>query len=106
MTEILKTAALAVTVCVICAVIKQHRPEYAPIVQIAAVAVIAAYCVSVLIKALGVAGAAQITGDICRDKGNSAVAGASELAAKAAIIALALPLIRSAVGLAKELINI
>lgn len=130
MTEILKTAALAVTVCVICAVIKQHRPEYAPIVQIAAVAVIAAYavrvlqniisqlvffadmssagneCVSVLIKALGVAVAAQITGDICRDNGNSAVAGASELAAKAAIIALALPLIRSAVGLAKELINI
>ena len=48
MTEILKTAALAVTVCVICAVIKQHRPEYAPIVQIAAVAVIAAYAVRVL----------------------------------------------------------
>lgn len=48
MTEILKTAALAVTVCVICAVIKQHRPEYAPIVQIAAVAVIAAYAVHVL----------------------------------------------------------
>ena len=63
-------------------------------------------CASVLIQALGVAVAAQITGDICRDNGNSAAAGASELAAKAAIIALALPLIRSAVGLAKELINI
>ena len=41
-----------------------------------------------------------------RDNGNSAVAGVSELAAKAAIIALALPLIKSAVALAKELINI
>ena len=50
--------------------------------------------------------AAQIAGDICRDNGNSAVAGVSELAAKAAIIALALPLIKSAVTLAKELINI
>ena len=50
--------------------------------------------------------AAQIAGDICRDNGNSAVAGVSELAAKAAIIALALPLIKSAVALAKELINI
>ena len=55
---------------------------------------------------LGVAVAAQIAGDICRDNGNSAVAGVSELAAKAAIIALALPLIKSAVALAKELINI
>ena len=117
MAEIIKTAVLAVSVCVLCAVIKQYRPEYAPIVQIAAVAVIAASavrilqniisqldffsgmsetggeCISVLIKALGVAVAAQIAGDICRDNGNSAVAGMSELAAKAAIIALALPLI-------------
>ena len=46
-------------------------------------------CISVLIKALGVAVAAQIAGDICRDNGNSAVAGVSELAAKATIIALA-----------------
>lgn len=129
MAEIIKTAALAVSVCVLCAVIKQYRPEYAPIVQIAAVAVIAASavrilqniisqldfspmsetggeCISVLIKALGVAVAAQIAGDICRDNGNSAVAGVSELAAKVAIIALALPLIKSAVALAKELINI
>ena len=59
-------------------------------------------CISVLIKALGVAVAAQIAGDICRDNGNSAVAGVSELAAKATIIALALPLIKSAVGLAKR----
>ena len=96
MAEIIKTAALAVSVCVLCAVIKQYRPEYAPIVQIAAVAVIAASavrilqniisqldffsgmsetggeCISVLIKALGVAVAAQIAGDICRDNGNSA----------------------------------
>ena len=111
MAEIIKTAALAVSVCVLCTVIKQYRPEYAPIVQIAAVAVIAASetggeCISVLIKALGVAVAAQIAGDICRDNGNSAVAGVSELTAKATIIALALPLIKSAVALEKELINI
>jgi len=79
MAEIIKTAAFAVSVCMLCAVIKQYRPEYAPIVQIAAVAVIAASavrilqniisqldffsgmsetggeCISVLIKALGVA---------------------------------------------------
>ena len=93
MAEIIKTAALAVSVCVLCAVIKQYRPEYAPIVQIAAVAVIAASavrilqniisqldffsgmsetggeCISVLIKALGVAVAAQIAGDIFRRGG-------------------------------------
>ncbi len=130
MAEILRIAALAVSACVLCTVIKQYRPEFAPTVQIAAVAVTAASavrilqniiaeleffsdmsetggeCISVLIKVLGVAVAAQIAGDICRDNGNSAVAGASELAAKAAIIALALPLIKSAVALAKELINI
>ena len=48
MAEIIKTAALAVSVCVLCAVIKQYRPEYAPIVQIAAVAVIAASAVRIL----------------------------------------------------------
>lgn len=119
MAEIIKTAALAVSVCVLCAVIKQYRPEYAPIVQIAAVAVIAASavrilhniisqldffsgmsetggeCISVLIKTLVVAVAAQIAGDICRDQRQfPPVAGVSELAAKAAIIALALPLIK------------
>lgn len=130
MAEIIKTAALAVSVCVLCAVIKQYRPEYAPIVQIAAVAVdsgvrrthFAEYNLAArfLLRDVGdwrrvhiradkgarVAVAAQIAGDICRDNGNSAVAGVSELAAKAAIIALALPLIKSAVTLAKELINI
>ena len=135
MAEIIKTAALAVSVCVLCAVIKQYRPEYAPIVQIAAVAVIVASavrilqniisqldffsgmsetggeCISVLIKTLGVAVAAQIAGDICRDNGNSAVGYRlpefqSTPPVKAAIIALALPLIKSAVTLAKELINI
>ena len=48
MVEIIKTAALAVSVCVLCAVIKQYRPEYAPIVQIAAVTVIAASAVRIL----------------------------------------------------------
>lgn len=48
MAEIIKTAALAVSVCVLCAVIKHYRPEYAPIVQIAAVAVIAASAVRIL----------------------------------------------------------
>ena len=91
MAEIIKTAALAVSVCVLCAVIKQYRPEYAPIVQIAAVAVIAASavrilqniisqldffsgmsetggeCISVLIKALGVAVAAQIAVGLAKE---------------------------------------
>ena len=125
MAEIIKTAALAVSVCVLCAVIKQYRPEYAPIVQIAAVAVIAASavrilqniisqldffsgmsetggeCISVLIKALGVAVAAQIAGDICRDNGNSAVAGVSELAAKAAIMHTVSPSARASAAVDK-----
>lgn len=130
MEEIIKNAVLAVSVCIMSAIIKQNRPEYAPIVEIAAVAALAAAvmkiaedvleglaliselsqtgneCITLLIKALGVATVAQMAGDICRDTGNSALAGVTELVGKLTVIAFALPLIKSAVALAAELINI
>lgn len=130
MEEIIKTAVFAVAVCILSAVIKQNRPEYAPIAEIAAVASVAAAvikiaedvldglslvcdlsqtgneCITVLLKALSVAVVAQTASDMCRDTGNSALAGITELAGRLTVIAFALPLIKSAVALAAELINI
>ena len=130
MQEILKAVAVAVITCVACVTVKQYRPEYAALTQLCAVAVIAAAavrtaegilqemtalaelsdtgedCIKILIKALAVAVIAQTAGDLCRDSGNSALAGITEFAGKAAIIAFAIPLIRSVAVLAIELINI
>lgn len=130
MEDIIRTAVLAVAVCILSAVIKQNRPEYAPVAEIAAVAAVAATviriaesvieelalvselsqtgneCITLLIKALGVAAVAQAASDMCRDTGNSALAGVTELAGKLTIVAFAMPLIKSAVALAAELINV
>lgn len=130
MEEIVKIAVLAVAVCILSGMMKQNRPEYAPIAEIAAVAAVAAAviniaeavlrelslvaelsqtgdeCITLLIKALATAAVSQTASDICRDTGNSALAGVTELVGKFTIILFALPLIKSAVALAAELINI
>lgn len=50
--------------------------------------------ISVLLKALGIASAVQITADICRDAGESSVASKVELAGKAEILLISLPMVK------------
>ena len=55
---------------------------------------------STLLKALGIGAVGQLASDVCRDLGESAIAGRIELAAKACILLLGLPVIKSVVELA------
>ena len=51
-------------------------------------------CFTVACKALGVCYLAQFVADLCRDFGQTSLAGRVELAGKCAVLALSLPLLR------------
>ena len=61
--------------------------------------------VSVMLRALGIALLTRICTDLCRDAGESAVASGVELAGKAAILALCLPMIGEILGYAARILG-
>ena len=61
---------------------------------------------AVLGKALGITLAVQLSAEICRDAGESALASKLELIGKAEILLLALPLVSELIGLAAEIMQI
>lgn len=58
-----------------------------------------------MMKSLGIAYAAQITADICREAGESSMGTQVELLAKAEIVLLCLPLARQILSLAESLFS-
>ncbi len=127
--DILQIAAIAILTAVLVILVKQYKPEYAMIVQLCGIAVIAVSVVALvpqltasadsmlafasidskwltlLIKALGIAIVTELAADICKDNGSNAVAGMVELAGKALILLLCIPLLRSVAEIAVGLIN-
>ena len=59
----------------------------------------------ILLKALGIASAAQITADICRDAGEAAIAGQVEMLGRAEILLLSLPLAMQILTVARDLLS-
>jgi stage III sporulation protein AD len=59
---------------------------------------------AVAIKALGIALVCQLASEICRDCGEASVGGRIELAGKAAIIIISLPVLKNLVTFARELL--
>lgn len=57
-----------------------------------------------LVKSLGIALIAQTASDICKDMGENSAASKVELAGKAEIMLLCLPLINELLGFARELL--
>lgn len=127
--DFLQVAALGVVAAVLCLLLKQYRPEYA---VVAAVLCGALLLISVLdalkpvldalgelvgqtgvsgdylqavLKALGICYAAQLASDTCRDAGQSAIAAKIELAGRAAVIVLALPMFLEAAQTAVSLLR-
>ena len=58
-----------------------------------------------LVKALGICLLTQLAADVCKDAGESGMAGRAELAGKAALLLLALPLFRQLVDLSVRLMS-
>ncbi len=128
----MKAGQLSV-ICLICLVslviLRQWKPEWAPILRMSAVvcffAAIVTMCADImsslltlcgnalptdqwrtLIKALGIAFLTELCGSVCRDSGEGTLAIWIETAGKLEILILAMPLLQTMLNLISELLGI
>lgn len=127
--NIVKIVFLCLLAVLLYALMRQLRPEFAPLVALAGVGVILVQLIEVLlnvsstvenlislaglekenveilIKALAVCVITQFASDVCYDNSFSSAAAAVELAGRVGAIALAMPMIKAAAEIAIGLIN-
>ncbi len=127
--NIVKIVFLCMLAVLLYALMRQLRPEFAPLVALAGVGVILVQLIGVLlnvsstvenlislaglekenveilIKALAVCVITQFAADVCYDNSFSSAAAAVELAGRVGAIALAMPMIKAAAEIAIGLIN-
>lgn len=127
--NIVKIVFLCLLAVLLYALMRQLRPEFAPLVALAWVGVILVQLIGVLlnvsstvenlislaglekenveilIKALAVCVITQFASDVCYDNSFSSAAAAVELAGRVGAIALAMPMIKAAAEIAIGLIN-
>lgn len=127
--NIVKIVFLCLLAVLLYALMRQLRPEFAPLVALAGVGVILVQLIGVLlnvsstvenlislaglekenveilIKALAVCVITQFASDVCYDNSFSSAAVAVELAGRVGAIALAMPMIKAAAEIAIGLIN-
>lgn len=127
--NIVKIVFLCLLAVLLYALMRQLRPEFAPLVALAGVGVILVQLIGVLlnvsstvenlislaglekenveilIKALAVCVITQFAADVCYDNSFSSAAAAVELAGRVGAIALAMPMIKAATEIAIGLIN-
>ena len=119
----------AVVVCVLIITVRQHRPDIAVVLSIAAGVILFAYIAfdlrdvvssvygmidqldglqeetGAVVKALGVCLVTQLAADVCRDAGQSTVASRVELGGRAAVLVMLLPLLGSVLEISTQLIS-
>lgn len=127
--NIVKIVFLCLLAVLLYALMRQLRPEFAPLVALAGVGVILVQLIGVLlnvsstvenlislaglekenveilIKALAVCVITQFAADVCYDNSFSSAAAAVELAGRVGAIVLAMPMIKAAAEIAIGLIN-
>ena len=126
--ELLRICALAILCTVAGLLLKQIRGEFAGLLRIGCVVFLFGLMIlgikegldeafalfsadglelyaSVMLRTLGIALLTRICTDICRDCGETSVAGAVELAGKLTILALCVPLIRQILEYARMLMQ-
>ena len=128
-TDILKLCGFGLMAVILCAVVKQLRPESAVFVNIAAglmILIIAVRTLSpsvqaistladsaglsggfaeVLLKALAISYITALSADCARDAGEAALGSKLELAGRVSIAALSLPVFTQLAGLITSMIN-
>lgn len=129
MAEIIKIVVVALVCAVTVSLVKQYAPSYSSIAQIAAliavlglgmsflkkalsqaaelmdISIIESGYALLLFKALGVAVAAKLACDVCRDSGSSSLASAVELVAKGAILVMTMPMLKALAGVVSGLLG-
>ena len=123
-------AGVGIVAAAIAVLLKKHHPEYSVLITIVAGAMILVMVAGALtpvlktvsgfvesagmpaeyggivFKSLGVCLITQLAADSCRDAGQSSIAGRIELAGKAAILIVSLPLFEKIADLATTLIKV
>ncbi len=127
--NILSFVAFALVMCVLVVTVRQLKPEMSLLLVIACGVVLTFFLigylspllseiaaiasqggidsgfVSVALKSLGICIAVQTASDVCRDAGQTALAGKIELGGRLALLIVALPLFRQLLDLALEIIG-
>ncbi len=127
--DITAIAGLGILSAVLCVIVRQYKPEMALGISTACGVLILIAVISmlqpsveaitelteaaglddgyaaILLKALAVCYMTQLSSDCCRDAGESAIATKIELAGKAAIVVISLPVFASLAEIVTNLIN-
>lgn len=127
--EIVKVAFIAVLTVLFYALLRQIKPEIAPLIVIGGAAVIIVMLseslldvtsdvgemislagiskenVSLLLRSLGICVVTQFTANICYDNSCSSIAAAVELAGRTASVIIAMPMLKTVTEIAIGLIN-
>ena len=127
--DVLKVAFLGILTALLYALIRNIKPEIAPLVilggaaillvavsgklvevtdsvgEMTALAGLQSENVSILVKSLGICIVTRFAADICYDNSCSSVASAVELAGRVGALILAMPMLKSVAELAIGLIN-
>ena len=98
--------SIACGILIMTAVITMLAPSLEAITELADSAGLDSSYAQVLLKALAVCYLTQLASDSCRDAGESAIASKIELAGKAAIAVISLPVFTSLAELVSDLINV
>ena len=92
--EMAMALALAVGVCVLLLCLDELKEAAAAIREFATLANVSGDFIITLLKAAGIALISQFAAELCRDAGESALAGRVELGARLALMVMSLPMIR------------
>lgn len=127
--EIIKIAFMGILTALLYALLRQIKPEIAPLIVLGGVSVIIVMLadsllgfsgeasemlslagiekenVSVLLKALSICIVTQFAADICYDNSCSSLAAAVELAGRVGALSLAMPMLKAVANLAIGLLN-
>lgn len=128
--DIMNIVAIAILSSLICVLLKQFKPEYAMLCALGCGLLIFAIIINVLspvfdtvksllissnidleyskiiVKSLGICYVCQLGYDACKDVGQNMIASKIELAGKASILIICLPLFKKISEIAISLINI
>ncbi len=97
-------ASIAASILILVAVLSSLSPLLGLINELAEQAETESAYIAILLKALAVCFITQLAAESCRDSGEGAIASKIELAGKAAVLLIAVPLFESILGIVKELV--
>ena len=126
-----KVGGLVLVCLVVLLVLRQIRPEWGTLVRLAAAVVAAGFILTmvssvlslveelssisegampsdtwgILLKAMGVAFLSEVAASVCRDSGESGLAGWVEMAGRVEILLLSFPLIRTVLDTVSDLLG-